>query len=169
MREHSLPALSLRLSLGLSVAERKIEDLLDLPSNADLSQTYVGTDNLVDGVSYKESIADMLNRVTGATSKTSNFTALVDIPAGTPIYANGPTATYTASINPASDYSQHAIGDSSSFPVNYGTTFRAFASSFVEARDISRNDVDTADYVRFGFMVPAGTHITFESQIIETV
>jgi len=151
------------------VAERKIEDLLDLPGAADLSQTYVGTDNLVDGVSYKTPIADILNRVTGATSKTNVLSALIDIPAGTPLYVNGPTATYTAAVDAGSDYSQHVIGDSAGFPALYGTSFRAYASSLVEARDISRNDGDTADYVRLAFMVPAGTNIVFESQIIETI
>lgn len=163
-----MPASSVRPP-GLVVAERKIEDLLDLPGNADLSQTYVGTDNLVDGVSYKESVADILNRVTGASTRTNNLSALIDIPAGTPIYVNGPTATYTAAVDAGSDYSLHVIGDSAGFPALYNSTFQAFASALVESRDISRNDADPANYVRFGFMIPAGTNIVFASHIIETV
>lgn len=105
--------------------------------------------------------------------KTSEFVALQDIPIGTPINVNGATPAYTSISDVENNYTAHSLGPatggllSTEFPKYYGTSFFAFAPLAVEEGDISRANADPTGYVRFSFEILEGTHIRFESQVLE--
>lgn len=103
------------------------------------------------------------------TIKTSEYQATQDIPSGTPINVNGATTSYTSVVDATNNYATHGVGTAATFASNYGTNLWAFSPLAVEERDIIRVDTDASGYVRFAFDIPSGTHIRFESQILESV
>lgn len=95
----------------------------------------------------------------------SEFTALTDIPVGTPIDMNAATPTYTTAIG--LDYTSHDAGTNATFNDIYGRDLLAYANGQkVQQADITRNDGDPAGHIRFNVIIASGAEIVFESQVV---
>lgn len=97
--------------------------------------------------------------------KRSEFVAIADIPAGTPINMNAATSSYTSAQD--LDYILHDPGTAATFGAIYGRDLLAYVNgNKVEQADITRNDGDPAGRVRFNVIIPNGSEIVFESQVV---
>lgn len=100
-----------------------------------------------------------------STLQRSEFVAITDIAADTPINANAATASKTSAVG--LDYTSHNVGTAATFNDIYGDTLWIYVNGLkVQQSDVSRNNVDPAGYVRFDFVIPNGTEIVFESQVL---